>query len=182
MSSRSVSHKGARVDRSAQKDGTSPSQASRKHDLIENFVWDLISVYMQFESIRYAWAEILGVSGPQWLILMAVSDLDNGNGVSVGEAARRLHVDRSFITTQTQALEKQGFMRRAISTDDARVVLLSITETARREILKLCPRRQMLNDFIFTDFDERSLRDLSGKLKDLKGRLEKACFKLAADD
>lgn len=164
-----------------QKDGHRLGESVQAVDLAQEFVWSIVSVYMQLEEIRYAWAEILGISGPQWLILMAVHDLDQGRGVSVRDAAKMLHVDRSFITTQTQSLEKQGFMTRTVSTDDARIVLMAVTDKARAEIGTLSGRQRALNEFIFSDMDERSLRDIINKLKLLGTRLEKAPLKIAAE-
>ena len=152
-----------------------------RHGLAREFVWGILAVSMHFEDIRYAWADILGISGPQWLILMAIHDLDRGGGVSVRDVARKLHVDRSFITTQTQSLEKQGFMSRTVSADDARIVLMSVTDKARNEIKALSARQQSLDAFIFSDLDDRALRDIVDKLKLLEGRLEKASLKLAAE-
>ena len=182
MSVRRASSRGTTSGRAS--DHTSSrgaNETARKENLIRDFVWGIVSVNMHFEEIRYAWADILGISGPQWLILMAISDLDQGDGVSVRDAAKKLHVDRSFITTQTQSLEKQGFMKRTVSTDDARIVLMSVTDKARKEIKSLSLRQQSLDEFVFSDLDERALRDMIDKLNLLGSRLEKAPLKIASE-
>ena len=62
-----------------------------------------------------------GASGVQ--SFHPVGDLDTGNGVPVKDVSAMLHVDPSFVTTQSKMLEKNGFMRRVPSRQDARVVL-----------------------------------------------------------
>ena len=67
---------------------------------------------MHLEEIRQFWAKTLGISGPQWMILMAMADLDKADGVPVNVVSKLLHVDPSFVTTQSKLLEKKGFLRR----------------------------------------------------------------------
>jgi MarR family transcriptional regulator, organic hydroperoxide resistance regulator len=112
---------------------------------------------------------------------MATSELDRGDGVSVRAVSAKLDVDPSFVTTQTKRLEKHGFMRRIPSVDDARVVLMSLSDKARKQVASLSARQEILNEFIFSDVDDRELRDLNDKLTMLKYRLAKAPLRLAAE-
>jgi MarR family transcriptional regulator, organic hydroperoxide resistance regulator len=153
----------------------------RSQEAIQEFIWNIVSINGHFEEIRCFWAQILGISGPQWLILMATSELDRGDGVSVRAVSAKLDVDPSFVTTQTKSLEKHGFMRRIPSVDDARVVLMSLSDKACKQIASLSARQEILNEFIFSEVDDRELRDLNDKLMMLKNRLAKAPLRLAAD-
>jgi DNA-binding MarR family transcriptional regulator len=92
-----------------------------------------------------------------------------------------LHVDPSFVTTQSKLLEKKGFMRRRTSQDDARVVQMSLTDKTYKHIASLAPQQEALNDFIFAEFSDRELTEFTGKLTSLKNRLEKASLKVAMD-
>ena len=64
------------------------------------------------------------------MILMALADLDKGDGVPVKVVSKMLHVDPSFVTTQSKLLEKKGFMRRKSSQDDANVIALAMWRTS----------------------------------------------------
>jgi DNA-binding MarR family transcriptional regulator len=92
-----------------------------------------------------------------------------------------LHVDPSFVTTQSKMLEKKGFMRRKTSEDDARIVQMSLADKTYKHIANLASQQEALNEFIFAEFDDRELTELTGKLALLKDRLEKACLKVAMD-
>jgi DNA-binding MarR family transcriptional regulator len=92
-----------------------------------------------------------------------------------------LHVDPSFVTTQSKLLEKKGFVRRRVSEEDARIVQMSLTDKTYKLIEGLASQRESLRHFIFDEFSDRELTELTGKLNLLKNRLEKASLKIAID-
>jgi DNA-binding MarR family transcriptional regulator len=155
--------------------------AARNQDVVRRFAWEIVSINVHLQEIRYFWAKTLGISGPQWMILMALADLDQGEGVPVKVVSKMLHVDPSFVTTQSKMLEKKGFMRRKTSEDDARIVQMSLADKTYKHIANLASQQEALNEFIFAEFDDRELTELTGKLALLKDRLEKACLKVAMD-
>ena len=149
------------------------------HDIAKQFAWEIAAINVHLQEIRYFWAKALGISGPQWMILMALADLDEGEGVPVKVVSKMLHVDPSFVTTQSKMLEKKGFMRRKTSEEDARVVQMSLTDKTYKYIAGLASQQEELNKFIFGEFSERELSDFTGKLAALKSRLEKASLRVA---
>jgi DNA-binding MarR family transcriptional regulator len=110
---------------------------------------------------------------------MAISELDQGEGVAVNAAAKRLHVDPSFVTTQSKLLEKKGFMRRKPAPDDARVVRMSLTAKTSEQFAELETQQAQVFRFIFEEFDARELSTFTDKLAGLKERFEKASAKLS---
>jgi MarR family transcriptional regulator, organic hydroperoxide resistance regulator len=155
--------------------------AAKNQDIVRRFAWEIVSINVHLQEIRYFWAKTLGISGPQWMILMALADLDQGGGVPVKVVSKMLHVDPSFVTTQSKMLEKKGFMRRKTSEDDGRIVQMSLTDKTYKHIASLASQQEALNEFIFAEFGDRELTELTGKLALLKDRLEKACLKVAMD-
>ncbi len=97
------------------KNSTPPQRSKRNQDLARRFAWEVASINVHLQELRHFWAKTLGISGPQWMILMALADLDKGDGVPVKVVSKMLHVDPSFVTTQSKLLEKKGFMRRKSS-------------------------------------------------------------------
>ncbi|MBN8993008.1 MAG: winged helix-turn-helix transcriptional regulator [Rhizobiales bacterium] len=160
---------------------TRSANGSSQRDIVRRFLWDIASINVHLDEIRHFWAQTLGISGPQWMILMAVADLDRGQGVPVKDVSTMLHVDPSFVTTQSKVLEKYGFVRRITSSHDARVVLMSLSDKACKQVANLSSRQEQLDKFIFADFNDRTLKDIADQLAALKDRLEKAALKLAAD-
>jgi len=150
-------------------------------ELIKRFNWTIAAIGVHLEELRYFWAKTLGISGPQWMILMALSDMDKGDGVPVNVVSKKLHVDSSFVTTQSKLLEKKGFLRRKTSTEDARIVQMSLTDKTYKHLAALASQQETLSEFIFAELDVGELEDLTDKLAALQNRLEKACMKVAMD-
>jgi MarR family transcriptional regulator, organic hydroperoxide resistance regulator len=172
----STRHKAAEQAKGRSESALKPDDA-----LVRQFVWDVISINTHLEEIRSIWARVLDITCPQWLILMAVNDLDQGKGISVREVSTKLHVDPSFVTTQTKNLEKHGFMRRVPSKEDARVVLMSLTDKAHKQLANLYSRQVVADNLVFSDFSDQTFRDLNLKLSTIKDRLAKAAQIIAAD-
>jgi DNA-binding MarR family transcriptional regulator len=154
--------------------------SDQSQDIVRRFLWDIASINVHLDEIHRFWSQSLGISGPQWMILMAVAELDRGQGVPVKDVSRMLHVDPSFVTTQSKVLEKYDFVRRITSSYDARVVLMSLSDKACKQLANLSSRQELLDKFIFADFNLRTLKDIADQFALLKDRLEKATLKLAA--
>jgi MarR family transcriptional regulator, organic hydroperoxide resistance regulator len=161
--------------------GTAASGAASNENLSGRFFWDVTSISIHLDQIRQHWAKVLGITGPQWVILVAVADLGKGAGVPVKDVVAQLLVDPSFVTTQSKILEKAGLLRRSASASDARIVLLSLTEKASREMESLSTRQRLLEQFIFSDFDARTLGTTMKHITTLREKIEKATLRLAAD-
>ena len=165
----------------ANKNSDQAQPSAKNQDIVRRFAWEVASINVHLQELRHFWAKILGISGPQWMILMALADLDKGEGVSVKVVSKMLHVDSSFVTTQSKMLEKKGFMRRKTSGDDARIVQMSLTDKSYKHMANLASQQEALNEFIFAEFNDSELTEFTGKLASLKNRLEKACLKVAMD-
>ena len=150
-------------------------------DAARRFTWAISAISAHLEELRYFWAKALGISGPQWMILMALSDLDEADGVPVNVVSKKLNVDGSFVTTQSKLLEKKGFVKRRPSREDGRIVQMSLTDKAYKQLANLASQQQALNDFIFAEFGENELDVFTSRLVALQNRLEKARLKLILD-
>jgi len=157
------------------------SAASKNQDLFRRFTWVIASINVHLEELRYFWARTLGISGPQWTILMALVDLDQDDGAPVNAVSKKLHVDSSFVTTQSKLLEKKGFLRRKTSTEDARIVKMSLTDKTYKHLASLASQQEALNEFIFAELSDKQMGELTETLNKLKNRLEKATLKVVVD-
>jgi DNA-binding MarR family transcriptional regulator len=158
------------------------NDAARKNeDLIRKFTWEIATAGVHLERLHDFWAQKLGITGPQWRILMALVDLDRANGVPVNAVATMLHVDSSFVTTQSKRLEKKGFLRRKPSADDARVVQMSITDKTQKQLAALAEQQDALNEFVFLEFNDPEFSSFINKIASINDRLKKAHGKLALE-
>ena len=150
-------------------------------DIIKRFTLEISSINSHLEQVRQFWGKALGVSGPQWMILIAVSDLDKDDGVQLNVVSKLLHVDPSFVTTQSKLLEQKELLRRAPSPADARVVRLSLTDKTRKHLASLSEQHKAFRKTVFEEFSEKELAEFTTKLATLNSRLEKACLRVALD-
>src|SRR6266702_2904200 len=91
---------------------------------ITDFIWNVVEIHSQLEDIHSSWAELLGITEPQWLILMAITELDEGRGVAGTDIANKLRVHPAFVTNQTKNLEKNTLA-------DLNALLATIAKNAR---------------------------------------------------
>jgi len=154
----------------------------RCQNAADRLEWEITSTSIRLEELRDFWAQAIKVTGPQWMIMMVLANPDDRSaGLSVGAVSRALRVDQSFVGTQSRLLEKKGLVRRESSPEDARVVNLSLTDRARKQMASLAARRGELSEFIYADLDLRELAELTKKISSIKTRLEKAILKASAD-
>lgn len=133
----------------------------------KDFIWNIVEIHSQLEEIHKGWAQMLGITEAQWLILMAIDELDDGNGVSGVGVANKLRIHPAFVTNQTKKLEQLELLVRMTSPDDARFLQMSLTEKARAEITSLTMKRQALNSTMFGGLDEESLAYLNKRLNSI---------------
>lgn len=156
--------------------------SDRYQNAADRLEWEITSTSVRLEELRDFWAQAIKVTGPQWMIMMVLANPDDRSaGLSVGAVSRALRVDQSFVGTQSRLLEKKGFLRRESSPEDARVVNLSLTDRARKQMASLAARRSELSEFIYADLDLRELAELTKTISSIKTRLEKAILKASAD-
>jgi MarR family transcriptional regulator, organic hydroperoxide resistance regulator len=155
--------------------------AKKDQEAVRRFSWEIASISAHLEELRQFWAKTLGISGPQWMIVVALADHDQGDGVAVNVVSKLLHVDPSFVTTQSKLLEKKGFVRRKTAAEDARIVKMSLTDKTSKHLANLASQQESLNGFIFAEFGDHELAELTGKLAAVKRRLEKATLKVVVD-
>jgi len=141
----------------------------------EQLFWSIRGINSLLEVIYGTWANRFGVTTPQLLMVFALRDFDHQRkGLPVKEVAKILNVDPTFVTTQSKLLEANGFISRNASSEDARVVRLSLTDKSLKQLAALSIRQKKINDYIFSGFTEQGMQALVTKVFALKDRMEKA--------
>ncbi|WP_342712615.1 MarR family transcriptional regulator [Bradyrhizobium sp. B124] len=161
---------------------TERKSTDKLQDAAERLAWEIVSTSIRLDELRSIWAKMIGITGPQWMIMTVLANAEDRSVVlPVGAVSRALRVDQSFVVTQSKLLEKKNLVRRKSSTEDARVVNLSLTEHAKKQMANLSAQRKELNEFVYSDLDLRELLQLTGKMDSIKSRLEKAIARISVD-
>lgn len=148
--------------------------SKRESDTIDHLTWVVTAINAHLKELRQVWARALGISGPQWTILMAISDLDKKDGVPVKAVAKMLHLEGSFVTNQSKLLERNGLVRRKPCPLDRRVVRLSLSDKALKQLGRDLDHQQAAADIVFAGFEGDELNEFVTRLTSVRRRLEKA--------
>lgn len=130
-------------------------------------VYDLLTVAARMVMVRDRLAARIGVSGPQYSILMAIAHLEPRGGASVGAVAELLHVSGPFVTAETGKLVRAGLLDKRPNPRDRRAVVLAPTRAGRSLIDGLAPAIRAANDAFFAALDRTDF----GRLATIAARL-----------
>ena len=97
---------------------------------------------MRLEEVRDFWTKVLGIHGSQWMIVMALQALDQGEGASVQAIADLLQVNPSFVASHFRLLESKGLVRSKAARENSAAMTLSLTDEAQRHLAELASLRR----------------------------------------
>jgi DNA-binding MarR family transcriptional regulator len=124
----------------------------------------------------------LKLTVPQWNILVTIADADDTVGLPVKSVAEALRVNSSFIVHQSRPLEVLGLVRRAGSSTDKRLVYLSATPKARRELGRLAESRAAVSASIKEEVGEAATLHTVELLKELERSLLRCRLRLEIEE
>jgi DNA-binding MarR family transcriptional regulator len=100
-------------------------------------------------AIRNDYAELLGLNGPAYSILLCVRTLGDDGPVNIRTIAGQLRLSGSFITAETNSLERAGLVTKRRSQNDKRLVSVALSPKAVALLDSIAPLRQRVNDVQF---------------------------------
>lgn len=123
-------------------------------------VADLLTIAARMETVRAHHGRRIGITGPQYSVLIAIAHLQGETGVSVGAVAQALHVSSAFIAMETNKLARDGLVLKRRNPDDRRGVLLRLAPRGRLKIDRAAAEIRAVNDLFFGGLDSGSFRGL----------------------
>ena len=75
------------------------------------------------------WLKPLGLTYTQYIVFLVLWEKD---GIPVGEICEKLMLDNGTVSPLLKKMEQAGYIRRARSTEDDRVVVITLTERGRK--------------------------------------------------
>jgi DNA-binding MarR family transcriptional regulator len=140
-------------------------------------VHDLMAFSHHIEACRDGFGSVVGLSGVQYEIFMAVKRFQSTQGpgsatsagISVGQVAARLHRSGAFITLEVNKLVAKGVLAKADDPADGRRVLLSVSKAGESLARTLAPVQQQVNDVLFACLDRKRFDKLRALAAELVG-------------
>jgi MarR family transcriptional regulator, organic hydroperoxide resistance regulator len=124
-----------------------------RDDAFRQLVHDCLAFSSRLLAIRDGYAAIIGLSGPQYTLLVSVAHLQDHGDVGVKSLAEHLNLSGTFVTTETNKLVQQGLLTKVKDQDDGRRVSLRVTAAARQKLSELSLVQQQVNNLHFGGID-----------------------------
>jgi MarR family transcriptional regulator, organic hydroperoxide resistance regulator len=124
-------------------------------------VADLLTIAARMEMVRAHLGRRMGITGPQYSLMVAVAHLQGGAGIGVGALAQALHVSSAFVASETGKLARRGLLLKRTNPADRRGVLLSVAPAGRLRIDRAGAEIRSVNNLFFGALDERAFAALS---------------------
>ena len=105
-------------------------------DRFRRLVYDLLTIASRMTTVREHLGGRMGISAPQYSLLMAVGQFQGERGVGVTAVAKVLHVSSAFVATESGKLAQAGLLAKRANPKDGRAVLLSLTRAGRSLIAR----------------------------------------------
>jgi DNA-binding MarR family transcriptional regulator len=132
-------------------------------------VANLLTISTRMELVREHFGRRMGITGPQYSVMVAVAHLQGVNGVSVGALAQALHVSSAFIASEAGKLTRRKLLLKRTNPVDRRGVLLSVAPVGRLAVDRVSAEIRAVNDLFFGALDSASfaaLKNAAGALVD----------------
>ena len=132
---------------------------TRGSDLeFRRLIYRLVVVEERLRHARAYFGRLIGLSGPQYMLLISVAYLQGATGITVQALARNLRVTSAFITAESRRLLERGLLAKRRNPRDSRSTLISVTAAGRRRIEQVVPEVRRVNDIFFKEVTKDSFR------------------------
>jgi len=134
-------------------------------DEFRTSMYDFFHVAYSLIDIRRQSANNIGLNSAQFSVLSMADALAPNSTPS--EVAKALHVTNAFVTIESAKLESLGLIEKQTNPQDARSVLLLLTELGLEKFNEAYAELRRMNAMLFADFDPEDfllLNKIMGKL------------------
>lgn len=140
------------------------------------FVDNLVRLSARMQALRAALASAMGVTPPQYNIMMILAQAQSPKGETMGTIAERLGVSLSFVVSEAAILRRLGLVALRRNPADRRSVLATLTRSGRARIARAAPRIRGVNDLLFASLTRSQFVMMDGIIERvLKGGQSAAC-------
>jgi len=144
-----------------------------------SLVHDSLAFAARLQAVRDGYAQIVGVTGPQYTILISIAHMGRNGPVSVTTVADHLRLSGSFVTNEVGKLVARGLIAKTQDPDDRRRVILEITDAGRARFGRLAAVQSRVNDVHFGKLSRADFAELRRIMSDLVTSTDQALSLLA---
>lgn len=144
-----------------------PPSVSRKALLVggsdlafRRAVDDLVRLAARLQEVRGGLAASIGITAPQYNIVMHLARHAPVAGLRLGALAEALDVSLSFVVAEARRLQVKGLIATRRDPSDGRAMLARLSAAGRRALAQAAPRMQRVNDRLFAALSRAELLEL----------------------
>ena len=164
-----------------------PPSVSRKALLVggsdlafRRAVDDLVRLAARLQEVRGGLAASIGITPPQYNIVMHLARHAPAEGLRLGALAEALGVSLSFVVSEVRRLQVKGLVATRRDPSDGRAMLARLSAAGKRALARAAPRMQRVNDRLFAALSRAELLELGRLAAAVHGRSEAALAELRA--
>jgi len=126
-------------------------------EAFRHILYQMVLASARLALFREAVGRLIGLTGNQYLVLLATAHTQGSAGVTIRELSQYALMASTHVTTQVGALLRKGLLRKRRNGKDGRSVLVSLTPRGERAMHKIAPVRRKFNDAFFVGVERRTL-------------------------
>jgi DNA-binding MarR family transcriptional regulator len=138
-------------------------QDTEFRELVDN----LMRFSTHIQAIREGLARRMGVTQPQYNILLAVAHLSSDHGAMIGEISRYMNVTEPFIVEETRKLVVAELLEKRGSATDRRRVQIHLTKAGKEAVKAIAPVQRQVNDMLFGTLARADFKALNKIMRSL---------------
>lgn len=128
-------------------------------------LYEFTVVAGRIETMRAAFAKRLGVTRPQFNILLYIAQHQGQKGLTTTQVAKALKVTSAHVVQEVKQLVHLNLLIKKQNPEDGRSVLLNATDHGFEKIIHLAPVLKLVNDELFGSLSKSDF-ELMSKLTD----------------
>lgn len=135
------------------------------HEL-RQLLYEVTALSARIEAMRAQFSKRLGISSPQYSILLYVAQNQGQDGLTLTAIAEALHVSGPHVTKESKALVEMGLLQKRPNPADGRSSLLQSTKKSDHAIAELAPILRAVNDSLFQSLSTERFTELVSSVHD----------------
>jgi len=138
------------------------------------FVHDTLAFASRVQAIRNALGSVIGLSGTQYTILIAIAREQQKRNIGINHIAENLHFSPAFVTIEVNKLVAAKLVTKKENPADRRRVLLTTTSKAMELLRSLTSVQRPVNDMLFESLSADDFECMRNKTPHLVDSADRA--------
>jgi MarR family transcriptional regulator, organic hydroperoxide resistance regulator len=134
----------------------------------------MVLAFSRLQACREAFGRALGLTGPQFAVLIGTAYRQGDEGVSIRALAEHIQLASTHVTTEVGRLIDKGLLTKAVNRNDRRGVLVRLSRRGEAAVAEVAPFVRRVNDRLFAGISRRDFAVVSGFLSRFTANSEDA--------